>query len=167
MPLSPVSIPLSTINPVPDSLSAAVGAGGMAARNDHSHIRPTSVTAHTSDSNGEATITFSRTFPPFTATPTTPWPGANLSPYEPADNQPILWKVKSWVTDGGGNYTGCVVKLYRAQTLPTQTQLSIGALLTDVITAVNTLSASLSGFNIASGNAANVQFGFIAIMRSS
>lgn len=159
-------VALGTVIPSLEVNGGSAGSANTAAESDHAHPRVTSVTTHVSDANGDATITFTRIFPPFVNGSLPTWPGTDLSYLEAADNPPIVWKLKSWITDGGGNYTGCVVKLYRSQVLPTQTQLSLATLLTGLINGVNAIAASLTGLNIFGGSAANVPFSFIAIMRS-
>jgi hypothetical protein len=69
---------------------------------------------------------------------------------EAADGQPVVFKVKTWTTDGNGNYIGCVIKGYRAQAVPQ-----------------NLVSLLLGGvFNLFAGSASGVEFSLIAVQAS-
>lgn len=144
MPLwNPLSMILGDATPNSESLSGTAGAAALASRWDHRHPRLTSATYGTLNASGEVTINFTRTF---TAKPT-----VALEYEESTDAQPVILKVKSWITDGSGNYTGCVVKGYRLNTLP----------------ATITLLTALVSFSISTGSASGVVVSVIALQAST
>lgn len=130
--------------PISEATTAAVGAGSAAARDDHVHPRLSSTTVQTTDTNGVATVAFTRTFPAAKK------PGVVLTGYD-TNSQPLMFEVTGFQTDGGGNFTGCTVKVYRTRTLP----------------ATLTLLTDLLNFNIVGGAASNVEFSCVAIMASN
>jgi hypothetical protein len=143
-PIPSNTLKLSDVAPMPENLSAVPGAGATATRSDHQHPRLTSATTgHVLDVNGEATIVFTRLF--------TAKPAVTYMLDELADNGPVIIKVKSWTQDGNGNYTGCIVKGYRGQTLP----------------ASLTLLSALVSFNVFAGTTTGAAFTFIALQRSA
>lgn len=159
-------ITLADMTPLPEGTTPTSGTQPLAARPDHVHQRLTSVTGHVLDANGEATVTFTQPFAP--AAGPNPYPGISCFYTESADNTPVVsWKAKSWVTDGNGNYTACVIKAYRGRPLPIQTALSGSLLLGSLISGLNTILAGLSGYDITGGSAANVSFTCIAVKRST
>lgn len=112
MPMSDAPVPLATVAPPPEGVSAAAGTMPAASRADHVHPRLSSVTGpHTLDSNGEATISFTQVFDA--------QPHADGFYTELADAQPVIFKAKSWVKDGNNKFVGVVLKGYRAQAIPT------------------------------------------------
>lgn len=133
---------LSNSAPPTEAVAAAPGSGDLAARDDHKHPRLSSATVNTLGGNGEVTINFTRKF--------TAMPAVQCLLIEAADNQPVVFKVKSWIMDGT-DYIGCVIKGYRMQTLPSVIGL-VGALV---------------NFNMAAGNPAGAQFCCLAIQPSS
>lgn len=156
----PMAAVLSDQMPVTEAVAAQPGSGSRASRDDHRHPRLTSATVATLSASGEATVTFTRVF----ATQ----PCMDLTYVEETDNPPVILKVKSWVRDGSNNYTGCVVKGYRGQVLPTLAPMSgVLTLLTQVISGVNTLVSTLTGFNSFGGSAANIPITVIALQQSS
>jgi hypothetical protein len=111
MPRSQAPVQLTDSLPVAENTTPSAGTMAQATRGDHTHKRLTSVTSQSTAANGEATVTFTRTF--------TGEPGVVLSPREDTDNGALTWKVRSYVIDGGtGQYTGCVIRFYRIQPLP-------------------------------------------------
>lgn len=151
---SPVSMAqlqalLSNSAPPAETVAPAAGMGGMASRDDHKHPRLSSATIAALNASGEATVTFTRLFAAM--------PIVICTLYEAADNQPVVFKVKSWTQDGNGNYTGCTVKGARSATLPAMAGLT---LLTGVITA-------LGNFNVFGGSAAGAQFCCLALQPSN
>lgn len=126
------------------------------AMGNHQHPRLTATATGTLNGVGEAAITFTRSFPSK--------PAVALLLVEQADNQPVEFKVKSWVLSDS-DYVGCVIKGYRLQGLPTIAPVS--GLLTAVITGVNAIVTALSGFNITSGNASGAEYSFIALQQSA
>jgi len=140
---------LTNTAPVPEAVAPAVGAGQRAARDDHKHERLTSATVQVLDTQGVATVTFTRTFASL--------PAVTCLLYEASDAQPVVFKVKGWIKDASGNYTGCIVQGYRASILPA---LSGIALLTGLITA-------LANYNVFGGSAAGAQFCCIALQPSA
>lgn len=133
---------LSNTMPSPEATAASAGSMDQASRADHTHPRRSSTATGTLNSSGEATITFTQTF--------AAKPAVTVLYVEGADNQPIVFKVKSW-TMVSGQYTGCVIKGYRAQAIPT-----------------NLVSLLLGGvFNLFAGSASGVEYALIAIAPSS
>ena len=134
---------LGNAPPPSETVAGAAGAGVQASRMDHQHPRLTSVTSHVTDASGEFTVSFTRSF--------TQAPGIGCTYVEVADNQPLLFKVKSWTQDAQNNYIGCVIKAYRAQTIPQ-----------------NLATLLLGGvFNLFQGNASNITCSCIAVARSA
>ena len=151
----------ATTAPQPEKTGAALGdQAGKFAREDHQHPRLTSTTYATLDSGGMATVTFTRTF--------TNKPGVNMTETDVAANaQPLVLRVQSWVQDGQGAYTGCVIRGSRAQLLPTLNSLSgLITLVSGVVTGVNGIVAQLTGYNIFGGSAAGASVSVIAVARS-
>lgn len=140
---------LSNDAPPPEATAAAPGAGGMAARDDHKHPRLTSATVQVLDGTGLATVMFTRSF--------TGLPAVTCLLYEASAAQPVVFKVKGWVQDANGNYTGCTVQGYRASILPA---LSGIGLLTGLV-------GALANYNVFGGSAAGAQFCCIALQPSS
>lgn len=140
---------LANVSPAPEKVTPAAGEGQRASRDDHVHPRLSSATIGTIGANGEVTLSFSRTFAAM--------PVLACLPIEMADNQPVLFKVKSWVQDGNGVYTGCVIKAYRSSILPALS----GILL------VGPLISALASYNVFGGSAAGVQFCCLAIQPSA
>lgn len=134
---------LSDEAPLSEAGAPKPGSMPKAPRVDHQHPRLTSSTAATLGSNGEVTVTFTRSFPV--------QPSVICTLIEAADNQPVIFKVKSWVQDANGNYTAAVVKGYRLTTLP----------------ASLTLLSALISFNISGGSSAGAQFSCIALAAST
>lgn len=140
---------LTTAAPVPEAVAPAVGSGQRAARDDHKHERLTSATVQVLDTNGAATVTFTRSFASL--------PAVTCLLYEASAAQPVVFKVKDWVKDAGGNYIGCNVMGYRASILPA---LSGIGLLTGLVSA-------LANYNVFGGSAAGAQFCCIALQPSA
>jgi len=163
------SIPApSTSVPPPEGTAGAAGAMSPYARGDHVHPRLTSSTgntgaaptSHVIGSNGTARITFTRTFPTFPAaifTEVPPQTGVMSA-------QPAIFRVDSWITDGTGAYSGCVVRAWRTQTLPTL--LTVTGILTAVITGVNAIVSALTGFNPFGAPTTGTAFTCLAVQRS-
>jgi hypothetical protein len=119
---------------MPESGVPAPGNADQASAADHRHQRITSAVAGVLGAGNEATVTF--------AFPFTSEPHCEFTYRELADNPPIEFKVKSWVTDANGAVTGCVVKAYRGQLLP----------------ATLTLLTALVNFNVFGGSAVGIPF---------
>jgi len=130
------------------------------AQKGHQHPRLTSTTYATLDSSGQATVTFSRTF--------VNKPGLNLTETDATSaTQPLVLRGLAWQRDGNGLYTGVTIQGQRAQMLPTINPLSgTIALLSGVITGVNSVVAQLTGYNVFGGNASGATVSVIAIARS-
>lgn len=146
--------------PMAEKTGAAVGqAVDRFAREDHQHPRLTSTTYGTLAADGTATVAFTRTF--------TNKPGINITETDVTGKQPLVCSVQSWVTDGTGAYTGCVIRGQRAQMLPTINPLAgTIALLSALLTGVNAVFAQLTGYNIFGGSASGASVSVIAIARS-
>lgn len=118
-----------------------------ASRGDHQHPRLTSSTRVALDASGNATVTYTRTF----ATK----PAITLTAINPSGRAVTLEITNDVVV--GGVYTGCVIKGYRSQLLPSLSGiLLIGPLLT-----------ALGNFDILGGSAAGVEVNVIAIQASN
>lgn len=154
---------LATTLPVAEGKTASAGSMNTATRADHVHPRLTSTASGTLNAAGEATITFTRTFPMK--------PAVIITPVESAEAQPLVFKVKAWLNEGGTAWQpgqafgGCVIKGYRSQALPAIS--SVSGLLTAVITGVNALVSALSNFNVFGGSAAGAEYSLIALMPST
>lgn len=140
---------LTNADPAPEKVAPAAGSGQMASRDDHVHPRLSSATVSALDANGKATVMFTRSF--------TTTPCVQCLLVEGADGQPVIFKVESWVKDGAGNFTGCVLRGYRSSILPALS----GILL------IGPLISSLANFNVFGGSAANAQFCCLAIQPSN
>jgi hypothetical protein len=139
---------LTNTPPVREGVTPDAGMGNSASRDDHIHPRLSSATVGTLDSNARATVMFTRSFA------TTPCVQCLL--VEASDNQPVVFKVESWVMSGA-NYTGCVLRGYRSSVLPALS----GILL------IGPLISSLANYNVFGGSAANAQFCCLAIQPSN
>lgn len=140
---------LGDSTPSTEIVTGAAGTAAMASRDDHKHPRVSSATVQVLDASGVATVTFTRTF--------TALPAVTCLLYEASSAQPVVFKVRNWVQDGNGNYTGCVIQGYRASILPA---LGGIALLTGLVTA-------LANYNVFGGSAAGAQFCCIALQPST
>ena len=151
----------ATATPKSEMTGGAVGTQpARYAREDHQHPRLTSTTYATLGATGQATVTFSRAF--------TSKPGLNLTETDAAaGSQPLVLRGIAWVQDASGMYTGVTIAGSRAQLLPTLTPLSgVLTLLGQVITGVNGVVSSLTGYNIFGGSAAGATVSVIAVARS-
>lgn len=136
-------VELANTPPVSENVTAVTGGGTRAARNDHRHERISAAQWGTTGSNGEATLNFTRVY--------TNKPAIDLSYEELADNQPIIFKVKSWVMNGNGEYVGVTVKGYRLQTLPSTI----------------TLLTALINFSVTINAPAGIQVSVITLQQST
>lgn len=128
------------------------------AQQGHSHPRLTSTTTAVLDSNGQATIMFTRTF--------ANQPGVVLTEVNAgASNQPLVLVAQSFIMTGP-LFSGVNIKGYRSQPLPNQNQITVASLLTSVISGVNAIASSLTGYNVFGGTAAGAQVSVVAIARS-
>lgn len=153
--------------PLPSVATPAIEVtGGAAGTNQqkfaqegHQHPRLTSTTYATLISDGTASVSFSRTF--------VNKPGVVMTEVDANGSQPLVCVVTGWQQDGQSRYTGCSIKGYRSQVMPTQnTSLSLATLLTGLITAVNTLAGLITGFNVFGGSASGATVSVIAVARS-
>lgn len=144
----PTPIALSDMTPAAEAVVPAPGAVSVASRGDHKHPRLTSTTINTIGSNNKASVMFTRTF--------STMPGVLCILIEAASNQPVIFKVESWLGPGGaawvsGDYYGAVISAARLNTLPASIAL---------------LSVLVS-FSISSGSANGAQFSCVAIQQST
>lgn len=102
---------MATSVPKAESTTGAVGTSGLIPDALHQHPRLTSPHTGTLNASAEDTVTFSRTFDTKPA-----WAD---SWEEATDNGVVVLKVKSWVQDGNGKYTGATIKGYRSRAIPT------------------------------------------------
>lgn len=156
------------IMPKSEATTAAKGSEQKRyALEDHQHPRLTSTTKATIASGSTVAVAFTRTFvnkPGITCTEEPPDTGT-MSP------NPATFRVESRVREvmtptPSGAYTGCVIKVWRSRPLPTMTPLTIGALLTAVVTGVNALITALTNYDIFGASAVGTTFSCIAIQRS-
>lgn len=154
------AIPLpATATPKSEMTGGNKGSVTRYALEDHQHPRLTSTTYATLASDGTATLAFSRTF--------ANKPGVVMTEVDAAGKQPLVCSVQSWVQDGDGRYTGCIIRGQRAQMLPTINPLAgTIALLTGVISGVNTLVSALTGYNVFGGGVVGASVSVIAVARS-
>lgn len=136
----------ATAAPMSEKTGAAVGnATTKFALEDHQHPRLTSTTYATVASGTTVTVPFTRSF--------TNKPGIVCTEIEgdtATSSQPAVFKVQSWVQDASNNYTGAVIKVWRAQVLPQNlATLLLGAV-----------------FNLFSASVVGTQFSCIAVARS-
>ncbi|WP_375272048.1 hypothetical protein [Sphingomonas sp.] len=148
----------STVTPSSEAVAGSAGSNtAKYAQEGHQHPRLTSTTLATLGADATAIVTFTRSFKNK--------PGVVMTEIDANTSQPLVMVVQSFVlTDGA--YTGCVVKGYRSQPLPSQSQLSVASLLSGVITTLNAMASSLTGFNVFGGTAAGAAVSVIAIARS-
>lgn len=147
--------------PMAEKTGAALGAiDARYARADHQHPRLTSTTYGTLGSNSQATVPFTRTF--------VNKPGINLTETDAtASTQPLVLRAIGWTQDTNGLYTGVIIQGSRAQLLPELTPLSTAlALLSGIVTGVNTVVTTLTKYNIFGGSAAGASVSVIAVARS-
>lgn len=157
----------STAPPPAEAVTAAPGAMSPYARGDHVHPRLTSSTGNTAaaptshviGSSGTATIAFTRSFtlPPAPVFTEVPPASSSMSA------QPAIFRVESW-TVSAGLYTGCTVRCWRTQTLPTL--LTVTGILTAVITGINAIVSALTGFNPFGAPSTGTAFTCLAVQRS-
>lgn len=148
----------ATTKPAAEITGGSVGTDPSKFSQDgHSHPRLTSTTLVTLGNDGTATVTFTRSF--------TNKPGVVMTEIDASTSQPLIMVVQSFVMSAG-QYTACVVKGYRSQPLPSQSQLSVASLLSGVVTSLNALASSLTGFNVFGGTAAGASVSVVAIARS-
>lgn len=128
--------------PVAEAVSAAAGsADSRFAMQDHAHPRLSSATIATLDASGAATVTFSRSF--------SAEPCAVLTAIGTGAAQPTSVEVTSWIKTGA-NWTGAVIKGYRAQRLP----------------AVLTLLSALLNYDIFGASASGTRVSCVFLMPS-
>lgn len=140
---SDIPAPANTA-PKSEARNAGIGAQAMKyALEDHQHPRLTSATIVTLDGANTATVNFTRTF--------AVEPSIDLTPIAPGGTQPVILQVDSWITDGSGLYTGCVIRGYRMNTLP----------------ATIALLTALISFSVSSGSASGVRVSVIALQNSA
>ncbi len=154
---SDVPLPASIVPPS-EAIGGNMGSSNSRfAREDHQHPRVSSTTYVTLDVSGQATVTFSRAF--------TNKPGLNLTETDaPASSQPLILRGLAWTRDAQNRYTGVVIQGMRAQQIPQLTP--VAGLLTAIITGVNSVVTTLTGFNVFGGTAIGATVSVIAVGRS-
>lgn len=142
----PVAL-LSDSAPMSEAVAPKSGNQPKASRIDHQHPRLTSSTRVQLTANGTAAVTYTRAF--------AAKPAIVLTAINPSGRQVVLEVISDTLVDGA--YTGCVIKGYRSQMLPSLSGiLLIGPLIT-----------ALSGFDVLGGSAAGVEVSVIAIQPSN
>lgn len=149
MPLPAVAAPAA------ERTAPTAGSGDRYSRDDHAHPRLTSVTTGTVVAGNTATVMFTRAFAnePGMDYQELP-PSANTVTPDAADTaaqaQPTMSKVVSWVKDANGNFTGCTLRIWKAQTVPQ-----------------NLATLLLGGvFNLFAASVVGTRFSLIAVARS-
>lgn len=132
------AITLSNVAPLSEAKVPDAGMMNEAVRADHQHPRLTSSTNHTLDANGFATITFTRTFDSEPAIALTAL-GSGTDPVP--DFRADFIKT-------GNLWTGATIYGSRSRALPMITPINGGliGLLSSLISALNPILATLSGF---------------------
>lgn len=142
--------------PMAEKTGAAIGgATSRYALEDHQHPRLTSTTVGFVAAGNTATIVFTRTFAsepgivyqelPPAADTTTP-----VAADTAATAQPTQSKVIAWTKDANGAFTGCTIRVWKAQTVPQ-----------------NLATVLLGGvFNLFAASVVGTRFSIIAIARS-
>lgn len=155
--------PYATMAPKPEAGAPAAGAATGITRPDHVHPRLTSATTGKLDANGDAAVTFTQVFDAEPAV-TIISKGAKAAGWAipDFDVQPVK--------DAAGKFIGCTVYGRRARRLPTQPlaagPLNVLAALGSVITGVNAIASSITGYD-ATEPAANAEFYCIAVKSSA
>lgn len=156
----PVVPPIDTAVPPPEKTGGAAGSGGKIADSRHQHPRMSSATYVTLGANAKAQVDFTRTFP---TKPTLTF--AEVEAVE--TSQPVICRALTWIRNPGGDYIGVVIQGFRFRPLPTQNPVSVGSLLTGVITGLNSLISSLTGFSVTGGSAVGAEISVIALQQST
>jgi hypothetical protein len=136
---------LSNSAPMGEAVTPTAGSGQGLTRDTHQHPRLTSVSYGVVISGNTATVNFTRAFD---NKPGLDCLEENVSVAGAA--QPAIFGVSSWVQDGNGKYTGVVIRVWRAQTVPQN-------LVSMLVSAV---------FNIFGASVTGTSFSCIAVARS-
>lgn len=146
----------ATAAPMAERTGAAIGGQTQRyALEDHQHPRITSVTTGTVTTGNTASVMFTRAF--------TAEPGIDYMELPPASDtttpvaadtaaaaQPTTAKVIAWTRDAQGNYTGCMLRVWKSQTVPQ-----------------NLATLLLGGvFNLFAAAVTGTRFSLIAVARS-
>jgi len=154
--------PFATMAPRSEAGAPVVGTTDAITRPDHQHPRLTATARGTLDANGDATVVFTQVFDAEPAV-TVISVGAKAAGWAVPDFDVTL------VTNAQGKFTGCTVYGRRARRLPTQplsaSPIGVLAVLTTVISGVNAIAASITGYD-ATEPAANAGFSLIAVKTS-
>lgn len=150
-------------NAPPKSETIGAATGTVTTRyalEDHQHPRLTSTTYTVLDSNGQATVMFSRSF--------ANKPGLNLTETDAATmTQPLVLRATAWMQDGQARYIGVTIQGQRAQLLPQINPLSgTLTLVSGVVSGVNGVVSQLTTYNVFGGSSAGATVSVIAVARS-
>lgn len=152
----------ASMNPKPEAGTPSAGTTDMITRPDHVHPRLTATAKGTLDSTGNATVVFTQIFDAEPAV-TVISVGAKSAGWAVPDFDVTP------VTNAQGKFTGCTVYGRRARRLPAQplaaSPLALTVLLTNVISGVNAIAASITGYD-ATEDAAGAGFYLIAVKAS-
>jgi hypothetical protein len=148
----------SDVAPKAEGGTAALGSTQMIPYADHVHPRLTATANGQLDANGNATVVFTQAFD------NEPSVTINSRGAKVAGTSIPNFDFEFVLT--GGKITGCTVSGRRSRALPQQTQVSALAVLTGVITGVNNLATSLTGYDTTEP-AANAKFSLIAVKTSA
>lgn len=154
---------LGSATPRSEAVAPTAGAAQVASRDDHRHPRLTSTTQATIATGNTASVMFTRSFvnepgidyqelPP-TADTTTPTAADTNANAQPTNSKVVAWMKgpTTLLPDAAAtDYTGCVVRVWRSQTIPT-----------------NLVTLLLGGvFNLFAASVVGTRFSIIAVARS-
>lgn len=137
---------LADTAPAAEVTTAQAGMMDKGSRGDHKHPRLTSAGRVTLGADGTAAVTYTRSF--------TASPSIVLTAINPTGRAVQLEIVSD--TKTGALFTGCVVKGYRSQLLP-----SLGG-----IVLIGPLLTALGNFDVLGGSASGVEVSVIALEKS-
>lgn len=156
----PVVPPIDTAAPLSEKNAPAAGASGKVSDSRHRHERLSSTTYVTIGANGKAQVDFARKF--------SMKPGLNFTETEAVESsEPVQCRSLNWIQDSNGMYVGVNIQAFRFRALPNQNPVTLGALLAGVITGVNNLVTSLTGFRVTGGSAQGAIISCIALEQSA
>ncbi|SFH04333.1 hypothetical protein [Methylobacterium gossipiicola] len=152
----------ATVMPKAEAGASNLGTVPQIPYADHQHPRLTATAKGTLDGTGNATVVFTQVFDAEPAV-TVISVGAKSAGWAVPDFD------VTFVTSAQGKFTGCTVYGRRARRLPPQplaaSPLALTTLLTGVITGVNAIAASITGYD-ATEDAAGAGFSLIAVKAS-
>jgi len=154
---------LGNSTPRSEAVTPAAGGAQVASRDDHRHPRLTSTTVGSITTGNTATILFTRAFTnepgidyqelPPSADTVTPTANDTAAAAQPTNSRVLAWTKGPTATlpdAAATDYTGCTVRVWKAQTIPT-----------------NLVTLLLGGvFNLFAASVVGTRFSIIAVARS-